>query len=428
MASVAQSILAHNAGRDPERLRMKFKALRADAFSFMRGTCALFYQTLPADKLFRDAPAVPICGDLHLENFGTYKGDNRLVYFDINDFDEAALAPFTLDLVRFVASVRLAAKHLKYSSSQAVVLCRGFLDTYSEMIVDGKPRWVERSTATGRVRALLKGIKSRSRKEFLDDRAPLSGKKRQLKIDGRKALPASARQAQHVTHMLKIFAAGRDEKKFYRVLDIARRIAGTGSLGLERYAVLVEGRGSPNGNFLLDLKIAPASSIAWLANQRQPKQPAWKSQAERIVTMQRLIQSIPTAHIAALDNGDKSYVLKELQPSFDRLNLQSWRGGPGIRPAPGLPPAGAGSEGLETLQDIIHHIAQVGAWGHLRGCGRLGAASVEELGKFVGGAAWQAPLLKLAEKCTLRVLVQWKSYCDAYDAGELDYRTGDTVT
>ena len=198
MISVTQSILTHNKGRDPERLRMKYKALREDAFSFLRGTCALFYQTLPNDKLFHDAPAVQLCGDLHLENFGTYKGDNRLVYFDISDFDEAALAPFTLDLVRFLASVTLAAKNLKYSKAHAVILCRQFLDTYSEMITDGKPRWVERSTATGRVRELLKKVKSRSRKEFLDDRAPLVSKKRRLRVDSQKALPASTAQVKQV--------------------------------------------------------------------------------------------------------------------------------------------------------------------------------------------------------------------------------------
>lgn len=115
--------------------------------------------------------------------------------------------------------------------------------------------------------------------------------------------------------------------------------------------------------------------------------------------MQHLIQSIPLAHLTALDVRDKSYVLKELQPSEDRLDLKSWRGD------------------LNNLQDIMRSLAQVTAWAHLRGCGRLGAASVEELGKFVGGAKWQAPLLKLAEKSAVRVVAQWKSYCDAYDEG-----------
>ena len=61
-----------------------------DAFAFLRSTCHLFYEDWPADTPLNEAPLAWICGHLHLENFGTFKGDNRLAYFDINDFDEAS--------------------------------------------------------------------------------------------------------------------------------------------------------------------------------------------------------------------------------------------------------------------------------------------------------------------------------------------------
>jgi uncharacterized protein (DUF2252 family) len=82
---IAARILRYNAGRDPERLRLKLQSLRGDPLAFFRGTCHLFYETLPGHRILEAAPAVHICGDLHLENFGSYKGDNRLVYFDLND-------------------------------------------------------------------------------------------------------------------------------------------------------------------------------------------------------------------------------------------------------------------------------------------------------------------------------------------------------
>ena len=89
MNNIVDSILKYNAGREPERVALKYRAMRQDAFSFMRGTCHLYYQDWPAsDRQLNDAPLAWICGDLHLENFGCYKGDNRLVYFDLNDFDE----------------------------------------------------------------------------------------------------------------------------------------------------------------------------------------------------------------------------------------------------------------------------------------------------------------------------------------------------
>jgi hypothetical protein len=71
MNNIIDSILKYNAGREPERLAMKYQAMRQEAFSFMRGTCHLYYQDWPAtDKQLNDAPLAWICGDLHLENFG----------------------------------------------------------------------------------------------------------------------------------------------------------------------------------------------------------------------------------------------------------------------------------------------------------------------------------------------------------------------
>ncbi len=72
---------------------------------FLRGTCHLFYERLPQQALLDDAPPVWICGDMHLENFGSYKADNRLVYFDNNDFDEACSRGRNLyELVRLLTS------------------------------------------------------------------------------------------------------------------------------------------------------------------------------------------------------------------------------------------------------------------------------------------------------------------------------------
>ena len=106
LAAVRQ-IQIFNAGREPERLAMKYRAMRASTFAFLRGSCHLFYDRLPRGGVFKSAPAVWVCGDLHLENFGSYKGDNRQVYFDVNDFDESALAPASWDLVRFLTSLQV---------------------------------------------------------------------------------------------------------------------------------------------------------------------------------------------------------------------------------------------------------------------------------------------------------------------------------
>ena len=88
---VVDRIARFNIGREPERLALKYAAMRSGAFRFFRGTCHLFYEDWPVRAPLDRAPRTWVSGDLHLENFGTYKGDDRLTYFDINDFDEARL-------------------------------------------------------------------------------------------------------------------------------------------------------------------------------------------------------------------------------------------------------------------------------------------------------------------------------------------------
>lgn len=396
MTDVVDSIRNYNAKRDPERLQRKYVAMRHDPFTFMRGTCHLFYERLPEPKWLGKAPPVWVCGDLHLENMGSYKGDNRLVYFDLNDFDEGALAPASWELVRLLTSVHMAAGSLHLSDAQADHLCRDFLDTYAAELRSGKARWVERDMATGMVGDLLQGLRGRLRPPFLDSRTIRKGKLRSLRIDGRRALPVTDKQREKVVALIDSMASREDTPRFYRVLDVARRIAGTGSLGVDRFAILVEGKGSPDGNYLLDLKQARPSSLVPHLDVRQP---AWRTDAERVVAVQARMQAISPAFFRAVDMGRKSYVLRGLQPSEDRLALADWRGK------------------LERLEGVLQTMGKLVAWAQLRSSGRDGSATADQLIAFGEKRRWQGPLLGLAKSCTRQVQRDWKSYCKAFDKG-----------
>ena len=100
MTAVASKIKQFNSGRNPQLLKKKYENMRSNAFVFYRGSCHLFYQGLPSQSILEQSPPSWICGDLHLENFGSYKADNRNIYFDINDFDEGVLAPCLFDVAR----------------------------------------------------------------------------------------------------------------------------------------------------------------------------------------------------------------------------------------------------------------------------------------------------------------------------------------
>jgi uncharacterized protein (DUF2252 family) len=102
-------------------VRHKHKRMRKNPFVFLRATYFRWAkQSGEWCPDVMDAPKVLAVGDLHLENFGTWRdADGRLVW-GVNDFDEAAVMPYTLDLVRLVASIQLAPRRHQDISDRAV--------------------------------------------------------------------------------------------------------------------------------------------------------------------------------------------------------------------------------------------------------------------------------------------------------------------
>jgi uncharacterized protein (DUF2252 family) len=400
ISEITRSILAENAGRDSERLTMKLKLLRQDPFAFFRGTNPLLLDFLPrAHPLFR-APSMLVCGDLHLENFGAFKGDNRLCYFDINDFDEACRAPFTIDIVRFIAGIYLAAHGLGLDRKQAKRLVQHFVLAYRESIADGKPRWLERTLAKGIFRALLRRAILRTRRELLDRYTILKSGSRRLRIDGKRALKLPASEHRRLAKLLmklrESLPAPKPGPRFFHLLDAARRVAGNGSLGLERYVLLVRGPSSPDENFVLDLKFAaPSAVVTWLTGS----QPEWPDDAIRVVSIQRTMQAIPPALLHAAKVRKQPFVLKELQPSIDRLDLARWRAKP------------------RRLRQAVEGMGYVAAWAHLRGCGQYGGASVQVLQSYVRAKRWSREADSLGKLAAARMQRAWQLYCKDYDAG-----------
>jgi len=137
-------IHSFDAGREPERLKLKYKGMRKTRSAFLRGTCHLFYEDWPRSLSLNNAPLAWLCGDLHFENFGAYKCDNRAVYFDITDFDESVLGPCTWDVARFLTSVLVTARDNKLPTGEGNELCEVFISNYFACLGAGKARWVER--------------------------------------------------------------------------------------------------------------------------------------------------------------------------------------------------------------------------------------------------------------------------------------------
>lgn len=393
---VLQEINQFNAGRDPERLQLKYEHMRSDPFVFLRGACHLFYARLPTSGIFKSAPLVWSCGDLHLENFGSFKGDNRLAYFDLNDFDEGILAPASWDLVRMLTSLRVGAQSLGLKPGEAQTLCEVFLKGYGSALMSGKAYWVEPQTAHGLVKELLEGLRERQRPDFLNSRTLIKGKRRTLKIDGKKALPAGTAQKNKVMAFMSDFAREQPNPSFYKVLDIARRIAGTGSLGVDRYAILVQGKGSPDGNYLLDLKEARPSSLAPYLKVKQPK---WKSHAHRVVEVQHRMQAVSMAFLQPVLIDHNAYVLRGLQPTEDRVSLNGAK------------------QSLADIKKVITVMGNIVGWAQLRSGGREGSATTDDLIDFASGKKWKDRLLESSHDLARQTLQDAATFATAYDDG-----------
>jgi len=397
-SDVVDAIFANNAGRDPERVALKYAKMAQSPFIFLRGACHLFYDHLPDSRLFSDAPLAWCCGDLHFENFGSYKGDNRLVYFDINDYDEAALAPVNWDAIRLLTSIQCGADALNASRAESLAVSQSCLNAYRSTLSDGKPLWVERDTCGGLVHALLTTLQDRKRAEFLDKRTIRKGRNRSLKVDGERALPASDAQKKTVTKFIDRFAATQPDPKFFHVLDIGRRIAGTGSLGVERYVVLVEGKGSPDGNYLLDINEAKPSAMAPHLARLGIKQPIWPDEATRVVTVQNRMQAVDHAFLHAVKLDGLPCVLRGLQPSEDRVAIGEW------------------GKKLDRLKEVVATMGRILAWDQLRASGRSGSASADALIAYAQRGDWATGMLDAATEMTLLTQQQWKLFAEVWSS------------
>src|SRR5271166_4669082 len=113
-------------------LRLKHQRMAEAVFPFLRATFYRWMQIWPqvCPELAK-APPVLAVGDLHVENFGTWRDIEGRLVWGINDFDEAAVLPYTIDLVRLATSALLAihVNHLPVSSGR---VCRELLAGYSK--------------------------------------------------------------------------------------------------------------------------------------------------------------------------------------------------------------------------------------------------------------------------------------------------------
>jgi uncharacterized protein (DUF2252 family) len=326
--------------RFPELFVRKLSRMSVSPLAFLRGAAPLFYEIL---ELRPDLAAGPkaegwIVGDMHLENFGAYKPEplgkdeppsSRMagnkkkssVRFDLNDFDDAIIGSWRFDVLRLSVSMLLGGRELGASGVVALSLVDRLLGAWSRSAFDGAGVPAELPVP---VRALVDQVNARTKTELLDARTKVHGGQRRFVRGPRYAdLPKSVTDevpAAFERYVASLPEEDRPHKGSLEIVDQALRVAGTGSLGGLRVAVLVRGKGGPDGAWIFDMKEQGVPSGAALGTVPEV------APAERVATAFRTCLERPPRMIGTTQLGGLSMLVRKLAPQEDKLNLRRLRG------------------------------------------------------------------------------------------------------
>lgn len=282
-------------------------------FAFYRGTAAIMAADLAAST--DTGVDVVSCGDAHISNFGFYASPERELVFDLNDFDEAGVAPWEWDLRRLAASIHIGGRDNGLSEDD----CRdavtravsGYQQTLREFCaLSATERYftrVDTSDVAKRLgKAGAKTVRKASEKARGRTSEQVLRKLATRESDGRTRIVDQPPVLRHVDHasleeLDGLFAQYRSTVREdiayllaqYRLVDYALRVVGVGSVGTRCYLLAFEG---PTGDTLfLQAKEAPASVLNSHGGRAVviPGDESGREHTEghRVVAAQRILQA-----------------------------------------------------------------------------------------------------------------------------------------
>lgn len=397
--TVSHRIKAFNSQLLPRMVQRKYQLLAEDPFRFYRGTNHLFYEDLKKHAALPLSPSVWLCGDLHLENFGSYKGDNRLVYFDLSDFDEGILGPALWEITRLVTSIFVGFETLQISTSQTEKCAAIFLKKYANVLACAKARHIELATASGIIKELLQKVSDRKTEKWLKKRIEENenGNFRFRQLENKQLMIDDQQLKKDLINHISNLSLYKDESlNDFTVLDACFRIAGTGSLGVQRYLFLLQTIGDQNSYWLLDMKEARPSSILPYIEVQQP---SWSSEGERVINLEYRMQDVPEALLTTTIFRGNSYKIQEMQPTEDKIEFHQVK------------------DDIEHVYELVENMALLTASAQLRSSGRQGSAIADELIAFGQSTTWQEPVQTYAQTYARQVKSDYIQYTEDYRNG-----------
>jgi uncharacterized protein (DUF2252 family) len=362
-------------GRVPALIKLKYKLMSESPFAYFRGAAPVMGADLAA--WHSTGIVSQICGDAHVRNLGAYASPDGRLVFDINDFDETIRAPFEWDLKRMAASLVLAGRaagQKEASAQSAVVACvrrySAQMREFAQMPLLEMARYqVHRINVAKPVHdALVKA-----------ERATPALTLKQLTEKGEK--PKSERRFKVLPPMLtRVTGAQRTAVlgavgpyletiepqrqrllSYYRPVDVAFKIVGTGSVGLRDYCVYMEGNGPLDPLFLQIKEEAPSAYAPYLPAGRFAQH-----NGQRAAMGQRAMQMQSDPFLGWTHIGDRQYLVRQLNDHKGSINLEDLAG-----------------DGLKAYAEVCGELL---ARGHARSCDPMVIAGYLGSGAVFAGA------------------------------------------
>ncbi|MFT8395717.1 DUF2252 domain-containing protein [Propionibacterium sp.] len=334
-----------NTSRVADLVPLRFARMLTDPFSFFRGSAALMTADLAASP-HTNLPVIS-CGDAHISNFGLYASPERDLVFDLNDFDETAVSPFEWDLKRLVASLVVGGRQAGYSAQSVRESAVSAVDQYISGVRDlielgvmeryhlhVEPELME-SRVSPALRQVIDETTRRARK-----RTSKRAARRLTEIDAQGNLRfrddppvlthVGEENESELRQTILTYLAGLEPDialllSQFRLLDVARRVVGVGSIGTRCYIALLIG---PTGEALiLQVKEATASVLTTWGHQEQPEPLARfvseLGQGARVVGGQKMLQGVSDPFLGAVRSGGHDYYIRQFHDMKGSVDVDS---------------------------------------------------------------------------------------------------------
>ncbi len=319
-----------NVGRQQHLIPLKMERMAASPFAFLRGAAGIMGYDLA--KTPDIGCNVIIAGDAHLNNFGLYGSAQRELVFDINDFDETLIGPWEWDLKRLTASVNVAGRENGLNVGEraaAVAECvQGYQDNMKRLESMGTlDIWYLHATP-GKANVLRKVppkatavIAKVSAKALQSDNHMLLSKmaKKIGPGDWRffedppiLTLISPATKKKLIAALEKYaFTLSRERRLMltkYRVVDVAHRVVGVGSVGTRAYLALLIGK--DDDPLFLQVKEASEPANGPYLPQRRKE---FSHDGQRVVVGQHALQASSDVMLGWTSIDGRDYYVRQMK-------------------------------------------------------------------------------------------------------------------